>query len=293
MASDPTAWVQAVIDAKSWYERNIHEYNQGGYTDTSGTLNVGKVRHDCSGFVSACLRKAGFVETSFLSSSARLLENADHGKVLKSLGFVPIKYDLSKAKPFDILVLNGHTEIYAGVVNGSHKSYSWGNRHDLVKGGMPSATYPKDKFTVMWRLPNVDGSNIPPDVEYPESYGNGDYNGSSSNSGNSASTSRMASNITNSPNTVYQLASAGERKDVLKVSDDRKNQFKSLRDTLKSGMLDMGRTMIESPEMYNSSILKTSQSAKVERSGQKQTSSTEQKSSDGTTGTQNTQTQSV
>ena len=86
----------------------------------------------------------------------------------------------------------------------------------------------------------------------------------------------MASNITNAPNTVYKLASSGERNDVVKLDDTRKEQFKSLRETLKGNVLDMGREMIESDEMYNSSILKTSQSAKQLRtSSSNSTSSTQ------------------
>lgn len=107
------------------------------------------------------------------------------------------------------------------------------------------------------------------------------YTGEISNSGdlisptfiNSASFSstgtstggNVSSLINGQANTVYQLASSGERDDVLKISDNRKSQFESLRNTLKSNMIDMGRDVVESPEMYNSSILKTSQSAKKER----------------------------
>ena len=86
--------------------------------------------------------------------------------------------------------------------------------------------------------------------------------------------------INNSPNTVYQLASNGEKSNTLKINDDRKNQFTSLRETLKGNMLNMGRDIIESPEMYNSSILKSSQSAKTLRTPQTNQNKTEEKKSE-------------
>ena len=70
----------------------------------------------------------------------------------------------------------------------------------------------------------------------------------------------------NQPNTVMQLSSNGERDDVIQLDDGRKQQFTALRESLKSNMINMGRTVIESSEMYNSSILKTTQTAKGMRS---------------------------
>ena len=109
----------------------------------------------------------------------------------------------------------------------------------------------------------------------PDTIGTSDSSGYSvTGSGGSASSAGMlaynqASNIQTADNTVFQLASSGERTDVLKVNDARKEQFKSMRETLKSKLLNMGRQMIESPEMYNSSIMKSSQSAKQQRFGNK------------------------
>lgn len=88
---------------------------------------------------------------------------------------------------------------------------------------------------------------------------------SASTGSTSTTGDRPSSLINGQANTVYQLASNGEKTNVLKISDGRKSQFEALRNNLKSNTIDMGRSMIESPEMYNSSILKTSQSAKQER----------------------------
>jgi hypothetical protein len=89
-----------------------------------------------------------------------------------------------------------------------------------------------------------------------------DYLSGSSNVYNSASSRTVQSGA---PNTVYQLASSGERDDVLKTSDDRKSQFQSMLDNMKNNAPSRGRDIITSPEMYDASILKTSQSSKQER----------------------------
>lgn len=258
-------WEEAVIATKSWYERNIHEYNQSGFKD-SGELGVGMVRKDCSGFVSACLRKAGMVPMNFLTQSRGILTNGYDANKLKSAGFIPLKWDLSKAQPFDIFVVAGHTEIYAG----NSKSYNWGSVHDLNKGGMPSGTshLKSGGYSVMWRHPSVSG-NIPPDVDYassndPISNGNNSsFSGGFSNSALYANNGGYSFKI--SPNTVYTLASNGEKKDVLKIDDHRKNDFESLRTSLITDMIQSGRDVIKSPELYNSSILKSGQSAKIMR----------------------------
>lgn len=250
-------WEEAVIAIKSWYERNINEYNQSGFKD-SGELGVGKVREDCSGFVSACLRKAGFVPMSFITSSHGILANGYDANKLKAAGFVPLAYDINKAKPFDILVRAGHTEIYAG----NKKSYNWGSVHNLAKGGMPSATsHLKEGYTIMWRLPSV-GNEIPPDVQYATNISEPTSNGPFSSSTYSSSSGIFS----NSPNKVYQLASKGERDDVLKLDDGQKAQYEALRTSLMSEMVNMGRDVIKSTELYNSSIMKTSQTAKQIRS---------------------------
>ena len=67
-----------------------------------------------------------------------------------------------------------------------------------------------------------------------------------------------------SPNTVYTLSSNGEKDNVIKLDDGRKNDFEALRNNLLSNMIQTGRTVIKSPELYSSSILKSGQSAKQE-----------------------------
>ena len=70
---------------------------------------------------------------------------------LRKAGFIQLPYSKTNVRPFDIIALNGHVEIFAGVIGGKMKSYSWGNVHDTAHGGMPSATWPADRFVSIWR----------------------------------------------------------------------------------------------------------------------------------------------
>lgn len=67
-------------------------------------------------------------------------------------------------------------------------------------------------------------------------------------------------------NTVLQLSSAGKSKEnVLKVSDDRKSEFESLRTSMTNNAPQMGRDILLTSELYDSNILKGSQESKKER----------------------------
>lgn len=135
-------WAKAVIIVKSWWEKNVHVYS---HDNRSGCvpLNGGYYRPDCSGFVGACLVLYGIpvYDPSKRNSSAPCsVEYYSNGtglqKLLEQGGFqkAPWPKDNNDLAPFDILVKNGHVEIYAG--HGT--SYNWGSVHDLSKGGMPS-----------------------------------------------------------------------------------------------------------------------------------------------------------
>ena len=68
------------------------------------------------------------------------------------------------------------------------------------------------------------------------------------------------------PNTVYQLSSTGDREDVLNLSKSRRDEFEKMRQTIVEQTPNRERTIILSSELYNSSILKTTQRSKQDRS---------------------------
>ena len=139
------AWNNVVQTVAKWYQTNVHDYNQGKYTQC-GISNCGMVRHDCSGYVSACLRAAGIIKTTQIFRSGDFVGSGSAATALRKAGFIQLPYSKTNVRPFDIIALNGHVEIFAGVIGGKMKSYSWGNVHDTAHGGMPSATWPTDRF---------------------------------------------------------------------------------------------------------------------------------------------------
>ena len=166
------AWADSVQTVGKWYEANIHDYNQGGYDRCSVPL-CGSVRHDCSGYVSACLRNAGIIKTTQIYRSGDFLVNGTAAPQLRQAGFVPIPYNINEVQPFDIIARNGHVEIYAGKVGNSMRSWSWGSCHDgrNSHAGMP-AYMSKQAYVVMWRMggngpgtpQTFDWSQIPMDT---------------------------------------------------------------------------------------------------------------------------------
>ena len=144
------AWNNVVQTVANWYQTNVHDYNQGKYTQC-GISNCGMVRHDCSGYVSACLRAAGIIKPTQIFRSGDFVGSGSAATALRKAGFIQLPYSKTNVRPFDIIALNGHVEIFAGMVGGKMKSYSWGNVHDTAHGGMPSATWPTDRFVQIWR----------------------------------------------------------------------------------------------------------------------------------------------
>lgn len=140
-----TDWVNAVTSMAEWYSKNIHDYSQAHFSDCD--LVGTKVRHDCSGFVSACLWLAGFLPVGQIFRSGDFIAGGAATKKLLQTGRFTIRpYNTNELEPFDIVAKNGHIEIFAGKVDGKMKAYSWGNVHKEE----PCAYY-KDKYTHILR----------------------------------------------------------------------------------------------------------------------------------------------
>lgn len=68
------------------------------------------------------------------------------------------------------------------------------------------------------------------------------------------------------PNTVYKLSSTGKYRDnVLNNSGDRKSEFEALRNKMTSEAPQLGRTIIQTSELYDANILKGPQESKTDR----------------------------
>lgn len=147
MALGASSWSDAVEKMARWYEVNIHNYSQGRAQDPTPTwtfcpLINQKVRHDCSGYVTSCMKLYGIPWTHNTMASVRAETfNQSDSELIKSYGFTyynspSLAATKAYVQPWDIMVGVGHTEIYAG----NNKSWTWGKCHDLAHGGMPSGT---------------------------------------------------------------------------------------------------------------------------------------------------------
>lgn len=156
-------WDEAVKTVAKWFESNVNTYqgSLSGHHDGSfhwrdcSLLGV-KIQDDCGGYVSACLYYAGIIGESnghTQYAGPKQLTPGDYDSELQNAGFVKSNFKSFDAlQPFDIIAGNKHTEIYAGKINGSHYSYSWGSIHNLAKGGMPSHSASKISYSYVWRL---------------------------------------------------------------------------------------------------------------------------------------------
>lgn len=154
-------WGSIVETIGKWYEANVHTYqgvpkascpNKDPNTRYDCPLTNTKVRDDCSGYVSACLTRAGVLGSEIYSSSEFKDENSAVGKKMIANQFVAMPFSKETVQPFDIMAVNDgkyhHVEIYAG----DNKSWSWGNTHDNQNGnpGMPCGTA-WDPYSIIWR----------------------------------------------------------------------------------------------------------------------------------------------
>lgn len=177
------AWQRKVIEMKTWYEHNIKDYKQSGKGAFSQCKLLGKkVRHDCSGFVGACLQYFGVkVYGKGINGSGdggQLPKQGVGGELnlncpptakqyLKTFGgvspylpkrlvtmmseggFSEIPYSASSLKPFDIIVSVPHIEIYCGKYYDTDKgqfvdlSYTWGSAHPYTANGKGGMPSPK------------------------------------------------------------------------------------------------------------------------------------------------------
>jgi hypothetical protein len=152
-AGSNSTWAKSVETMGKWYESNIHNYSQGQFTLCP--LTNSRVRHDCSGYVSACLQYFGAFKRGQITNSGGFTSDGNIAKILQSAGFRKMDYSYTTAEPFDIITYDGHVEILAS--KGEHpKSWGWGNVHDCKNGHacMPAGTGNKPKgstYKVIWR----------------------------------------------------------------------------------------------------------------------------------------------
>ena len=109
------------------------------------------MRADCSGFVSCCLRVAGVLpEGVSYGSGSYAAETGTCADTLRKNGFEPLPYSLASLRPFDIIAVSGHVEVFCRKYGRSGLSYAWGNNHHTSRGGLPCWMMKKN-YALIWR----------------------------------------------------------------------------------------------------------------------------------------------
>lgn len=151
-------WADCVKKMAEWYQTNIHSY--GSIYSPCPLINNQQVRHDCTGFVRACLQLFGCDPGEI--RSLIMTPGSSFDKTLQANGFALVQngpYVISQtAQPWDICSRtvnagfgHGHAEIFAGEFDGRFKSWGWGSVHDLSHGGMPSGINRGERYEFIWR----------------------------------------------------------------------------------------------------------------------------------------------
>lgn len=144
-------WGECVKNMAKWYVTNIHDYNQGALSMCS--LVDRKVRHDCSGFTTACLWLHGtLLDIVWPPNSSVYTSGLGIESKMNEAGFTKMPFSFSSVQPFDIISFNGHVEIYNGFIDHKHTSWAWGSCHDAAHGGLPCLTaHVRQGYTTIWR----------------------------------------------------------------------------------------------------------------------------------------------
>lgn len=173
------AWINTVDDVGQWYVKNVHTYchmtvdeikANGGRPSTErgrkkyscdldGNLNGIAVYDDCSGFLWACLVQAGYFEdTASAYNSGQYLPGNEGGKLMEEAGFCwhPLsELGVDNLEKGDVLVKNGHVEIFNRFEGNIEYAWTWGN----VYGEEPTKKYSTksevaNSYQGVWRLGN-------------------------------------------------------------------------------------------------------------------------------------------
>lgn len=148
-------WLSIVKSVK-----NLIAAQQPGY-DQKRAINITyegrtmSVRTDCSGFVGACLKYYGAIPENQNVTSSSLMHDGTIGSGFTFGGFP----GWEQCNPGDILVKNGHTEIYAGNVNGKNMVYNCGSDKSVNNPDMTPSSY--KAYEAVWRPGNAGtGANV-------------------------------------------------------------------------------------------------------------------------------------
>lgn len=146
VSSGVMKWLSVVKAVKQAIAAQKVGYSQTRKIDITVGGRTDRVRTDCSGFVSACLRYFGVLDKGDLNS---YMYATNTNQKLLGTGFVPRAWEGWEAlQPGDIIARNGHVEIFAYNDGARHYVYNCGSDSSCNN---PGETTDSRVYTHVWR----------------------------------------------------------------------------------------------------------------------------------------------
>ena len=144
---DRTSWIAIIQAVKKAIAAQAPGYSQTNWINITIGGKTLKVRTDCSGLVSACLKYYGSI-TDGANYSSRMLNKKDD-QTLLAAGFTPKSWPgWEGLQAGDILAKDGHTEIYAGKDGNKYYVYNCGSDSSVNNPNPTGKSY--DAYTTVW-----------------------------------------------------------------------------------------------------------------------------------------------
>ena len=159
-----SSWINVVRAVKEAIAAQKPGYSQSRYITINVNGKTIKVRTDCSGLVSACLAAYGAIPSNKYYRSATLV-NKDDATLTKSGMFTAMDFPgWDNLKEGDILVVNGHTEIFSRNDGNKHYVYNAGSTSSINNPGETRSS--KSTYKMIWRC---NGAASATDTSYSTS----------------------------------------------------------------------------------------------------------------------------
>lgn len=156
-----TRWIKVIKEVKAQFAAKKMGYSQSRWTNITVDGYTINMRTDCSGFVSACVSCFSKIK---MMESTHTMENPNHS-ILKQAGFIKYGWPSNGWNGLyqgDILVRDGHTEIFSNNEGSSHKVWNCGS-DSSCNSAVPTGSS-KPSYTTVWRHKSSTGASVDPSV---------------------------------------------------------------------------------------------------------------------------------
>ena len=156
-----TRWIKVIKEVKAQFAAKKMGYSKRRWTNITVDGYTINMRTDCSGFVSACVSCFSKIK---MMESTHTMENPNHS-ILKQAGFIKYGWPSNGWNGLyqgDILVRDGHTEIFSNNEGSSHKVWNCGS-DPSCNSAVPTGSS-KPSYTTVWRHKSSTGESVDPSV---------------------------------------------------------------------------------------------------------------------------------